>query len=182
MENVNASFPMPRCMLVNIYSSNIISKLNSTVCSLCHKAYDPKKQLKMCHCLNKMFPPNISNIIPLLLTTYFLATLNLVNGLDQCSGRVEVFHSGRWGPICNNNWGIREATMVCKEIQCGAPKTSQEDNFGQSGMRGFTSSCSGNVSSITQCDLRESGTCDGVSLSCAGKTQEIDKCGSTALE
>ncbi|XP_034435759.1 scavenger receptor cysteine-rich type 1 protein M130-like [Hippoglossus hippoglossus] len=100
-----------------------------------------------------------------------LEKLRLVNGMDQCSGRVEVFHSGRWGPICNNNWGVREATMVCKELQCGAPKKSQEDNFGQSGMTGFTSSCSGNVSTIAQCDLRESGTCDGVSLSCAGNGQ-----------
>ncbi|XP_022624421.1 deleted in malignant brain tumors 1 protein-like [Seriola dumerili] len=98
------------------------------------------------------------------------ATLRLSNGTDQCSGRVEVFHNDRWGKICNNNWGLKEATVVCKELSCGTPKKYQEKfNFGDSGLRGFTGSCSGNVSSISQCALQDyTGTCTGVSISCTG--------------
>lgn len=65
--------------------------------------------------------------------------------------------------------------MVCKELNCGAPKKSQENfSYGESGLIGYTSTCSGNVSSISQCTLQEhTGTCEGVSLSCAGKIQKI---------
>lgn len=98
------------------------------------------------------------------------ATLRLSNGTDQCSGRVEVFHNDRWGKICNNNWGLKEAAVVCKELSCGTPKKYQETfNFGDSGLRGFTGSCSGNVSSISQCTLQDyAGNCAGVSISCTG--------------
>ncbi|XP_038582841.1 scavenger receptor cysteine-rich type 1 protein M130-like [Micropterus salmoides] len=97
-------------------------------------------------------------------------TVRLYNGTDRCSGRVEVFNNGQWGKMCNSNWGLKEATMVCEELSCGSPKKSQESfNFGDSGLRGYTSRCSGNVSSISQCELQEiTGSCEGVSLSCAG--------------
>uniref|UniRef100_A0A3Q1HEN8 Soluble scavenger receptor cysteine-rich domain-containing protein SSC5D n=1 Tax=Anabas testudineus TaxID=64144 RepID=A0A3Q1HEN8_ANATE len=97
-------------------------------------------------------------------------TVRLINGTDQCSGRLEVFHDGRWGKICTNNWGLREATIVCKELNCGNPKKSQESfSYGESGLRSFVSTCAGNVSSISQCTLQEhTGTCEGVSVSCAG--------------
>ncbi|XP_070705976.1 scavenger receptor cysteine-rich type 1 protein M130-like [Pempheris klunzingeri] len=97
-------------------------------------------------------------------------TVKLLNGTDRCSGRLEVFHNGQWGKMCNNNWGTEEATVVCKELSCGAPKKSQDSfHYGDSGLRGYTSRCSGNVSSIAQCALREhTGRCEGVSLSCTG--------------
>ncbi|KAM3603145.1 uncharacterized protein V6R79_017242 [Siganus canaliculatus] len=94
-------------------------------------------------------------------------SVRLYNGTDRCSGGVEVYHNGKWGKICSNNWGNTEATLVCKELGCGPPKKIQDRNFGQSGLRGFTGSCHGNVSSISQCSLQEiTGTCEGVSLSC----------------
>ncbi|XP_026174460.1 scavenger receptor cysteine-rich type 1 protein M130-like [Mastacembelus armatus] len=96
-------------------------------------------------------------------------TVRLINGTDQCSGRVEVFHNGQWWNLCNNNWGPREATVVCNEINCGTPKKSQDRfNFGGNSGEGYTSKCSGNVSSISQCELQHQDTCTGVSLSCTG--------------
>ncbi|XP_069014405.1 scavenger receptor cysteine-rich domain-containing protein DMBT1-like [Embiotoca jacksoni] len=97
-------------------------------------------------------------------------TVRLINGTDSCSGRVEVFHNGNWGRICDNNWGDKEARVVCKELSCGQPKKNQDIfSFGDTGLRGFLSRCSGNVSSISQCALEEHpGRCGGVSLSCAG--------------
>lgn len=109
------------------------------------------------------------------LTACFPESVRLFNGTDRCSGRVEVFHDGRWGKICKDKWGLEEATVVCKELSCGSPKKSQESfNFGESGLRGYTSTCSGNVSSISQCAFQENtGGCESASLSCAGKTQKI---------
>ncbi|KAM6915022.1 scavenger receptor cysteine-rich domain-containing protein DMBT1-like [Xenentodon cancila] len=97
-------------------------------------------------------------------------TLRLINGTDSCSGRVEVFHNGHWGKVCNNNWNQAEATLVCKELSCGMPKKSNEVfSFGDSGLRGYISRCSGNVSSIGQCGFEEyMGRCDGATVACTG--------------
>lgn len=104
----------------------------------------------------------------------FPETLKVINGTDRCSGRVEVFHNGRWGKVCTNNWSIKETMMVCKELGCGAPKKSQDGfNFGDSALPGFISRCSTSVSILGQCAFEEHmGTCDGASVACTGEIQK----------
>ncbi|XP_034755884.1 deleted in malignant brain tumors 1 protein-like [Etheostoma cragini] len=96
-------------------------------------------------------------------------SVRLFNGTNRCSGRVEVFHNGHWGEICSN-WDNEDAKVVCKELNCGPPKPTQEtSSFGNSGLGVYTSVCSGNVTSISQCTLQElTGRCESVSLSCGG--------------
>ena len=31
-------------------------------------------------------------------------------------GRVELFHAGLWGSICDHGWGMEEATVVCRQM------------------------------------------------------------------
>lgn len=104
--------------------------------------------------------------------TYFPESVRLYNGTGRCSGRVEVYHDGQWGKVCRNQWNHEIAEMVCKELNCGAPTSFQEKfSYGDSYLRGVTVSCSSSVASMSQCNFQDyGGTCEGVSLSCAGET------------
>lgn len=97
----------------------------------------------------------------------------LVNGTQRCTGRLEVFHNGFWGKVCDTNWSTKEAAMVCKELSCGNPSKSTDTlDFGErSGQRGYTiSTCTGNASSLAHCAFQEtSASCKAVMISCSGK-------------
>lgn len=47
------------------------------------------------------------------------ANLRLMNGADERSGRVEIYHKGEWGTVCDNNFGKEEARVICKALGYG---------------------------------------------------------------
>ncbi|XP_078016986.1 neurotrypsin isoform X1 [Epinephelus lanceolatus] len=80
--------------------------------------------------------------------------LRLVGGLEDFEGRVEVYHNGKWGTVCNNQWDDTDAEVVCRQLNLGGvAKAWTGAHFGQGDGPIFLDGvqCTGNELSLEEC-------------------------------
>lgn len=80
--------------------------------------------------------------------------IRLIGGSSSSEGTVLVFHDNKWGSICDHNWDIRDAHVVCRQL--GYPRALQYvhgSRFGRGRRRVWLTDvyCRGSEPNISAC-------------------------------
>ena len=80
--------------------------------------------------------------------------LRLAGGATPYEGRVEVFHGGQWGTVCDDGWTRQDASVVCRQLglgDAGEPRCCASYGRGANPIWMDNVSCRGNESQLAQC-------------------------------
>ncbi|ELW69712.1 Deleted in malignant brain tumors 1 protein [Tupaia chinensis] len=83
-----------------------------------------------------------------------LPVIRLVDGRSQCEGRIEVYHDGRWGTVCDDLWSINAAHVVCQQLGCGTGISAPGNGYFGEGVGSIfldDVQCQGNETTLGQC-------------------------------
>ena len=91
------------------------------------------------------------------LSFHCLHAVRLVNGPNEYEGRVEVYHNGEWGTVCDNGWDLNDAQVVCNQLGLDKVAAVRHGAFyGQGSGRIWLNNlnCAGTEFAIEECSHR----------------------------
>ncbi|XP_038053531.1 deleted in malignant brain tumors 1 protein-like [Patiria miniata] len=80
--------------------------------------------------------------------------VRLRNGGSIYEGRVEIYVNGEWGTVCDDNWGLNDANVICRELGFGVAVTAVPRaayGYGVGPIQMDDVECTGQESSIFHC-------------------------------
>ena len=85
---------------------------------------------------------------------------------SNSTGRVEIFHEGEWGTVCDKDWDIKDAQVVCNELgMVKAIHETRQAKYGQGKGPVWLSDvqCTGKEYSLEYCPSQGWGQVEGCS-------------------
>lgn len=114
----------------------------------------------------------------------------MLDGPHRCAGRVEVYYNNRWGTVCDDQWDLDDANVVCRQLHCGiALSTSRPGEFraGSGPIWLDDVNCTGTEVALSYCRANDWGktNChhgEDAGVVCAGNTLKKLWVGRTQLD
>ncbi|XP_048865018.1 scavenger receptor cysteine-rich type 1 protein M130-like [Brienomyrus brachyistius] len=136
---------------VRLYSSSLSGTGDSDVCLTGYQCSGSEPHLLNCsdqHRLNCSSGPQVS------IECSKHRSIRLVGDAGACAGRLEVLHQGSWGTVCGDSWDLKDAEVVCRQLQCGTALRDPVPTFFGPGTGPIwldEVDCEGNETSLWDC-------------------------------
>ncbi|XP_051813984.1 CD5 antigen-like [Acanthochromis polyacanthus] len=93
--------------------------------------------------------------------------VRLVEGSGRCDGTVELINWGEWRPVDEPYGDLRWASVLCDELDCGAPVSTRRRETGPKDTWGFDYDC---LATLINCFTKPKTSSGVIELTCSGKT------------